>query len=109
MPAATLGELPAATTDKIAVPGSGQVRALVTVAGTGAVHAGRRSARRALTGIDSMVAVDPYLNETIGHVDVILPRRAPLQMPYYDFLISTIQVRNYTRYSPARAGPAQRG
>ncbi|MEV5017684.1 molybdopterin oxidoreductase family protein [Streptomyces sp. NPDC053780] len=99
----TLGEFPAATmVDEIEQPGPGQVRALVTVAGNPVLSTpdgGRLD--RALDGLDFMVAVDPYLNETTRHADVILPPPRTLQMPHYDFLISTIQVRNYARYSPA--------
>jgi anaerobic selenocysteine-containing dehydrogenase len=108
----TLGEFPAATmVDEIEQPGAGQIRALVTVAGN-PVLSTPDGARldRALTGLDFMVAVDPYLNETTRHAHVILPPPRILQMPHYDFLISTIQVRNYTRYSPAvlPLGPGQR-
>ncbi|MFH8242830.1 molybdopterin oxidoreductase family protein [Streptomyces sp. G6] len=99
----TLGEFPAATmADEIEQPGPGQVRALVTVAGNPVLSTpdgGRLD--RALDGLDFMVAVDPYLNETTRHADVILPPPRTLQTPHYDFLISTIQVRNYARYSPA--------
>jgi anaerobic selenocysteine-containing dehydrogenase len=99
----TLGEFPAATmVDEIEEPGAGQVRALVTVAGNPVLSTpdGDRL-DRALGGLDFFVAVDPYLNETTRHADVILPPPRILQMPHYDFLISTIQVRNYARYSPA--------
>lgn len=99
----TLGEFPAATmVDEIAEPGPGQIKALVIVAGNPVLSTpdgGRLD--EALAGLDFMVAVDPYLNETTRHADVILPPPRILQMPHYDFLISTIQVRNYSRYSPA--------
>ncbi|MEV6694555.1 molybdopterin-dependent oxidoreductase [Micromonospora sp. NPDC051196] len=99
----TLGEFPAATmVDEIERSGPGQIRALVTVAGN-PVLSTPDGARldRALAGLDFMVAVDPYCNETTRHANVILPPPRTLQMPHYDFLISTIQVRNYARYSPA--------
>ncbi|MEU8069010.1 molybdopterin oxidoreductase family protein [Micromonospora sp. NPDC048169] len=99
----TLGEFPAATmADEIEQPGPGQVRALVVVAGNPVLSTpdgGRLD--RALESLDFMVAVDPYLNETTRHAHVILPPPRTLQMAHYDFLISTIQVRNYARYSPA--------
>jgi anaerobic selenocysteine-containing dehydrogenase len=99
----TLGEFPAATmVDEIEQPGPDRIRALVTVAGNPVLSTpdGARLGR-ALAGLDFMVAVDPYCNETTQHADVILPPPRNLQMPHYDFLISTIQVRNYARYSPA--------
>ncbi|MEV0001788.1 molybdopterin oxidoreductase family protein [Micromonospora sp. NPDC050980] len=108
----TLGELPAATlVDEIEQPGEGQVRALVTVAGN-PVLSTPDGARldRALPGLDFMVCVDPYLNETTRHAHVVLPPPRMLQMPHYDFLISTITVRNYARFSPPSLplGPDQR-
>ncbi|HEV7980533.1 molybdopterin-dependent oxidoreductase [Amycolatopsis sp.] len=107
-----LGELPVATlADEIETPGEGQVRALITVAGNPALSApnGPRL-ERALGELDFMVCVDPYLNETTRHADVILPPPRMLQMPHYDFLVQTIMVRNYTRFSPQilPLGPDQR-
>jgi len=98
-----LGELPlAALTEEIETPGEGQIRALVTVAGNPVLSA-PNGARldRALQGLEFMVCVDPYLNETTRHADVILPPPRILQMPHYDFLLLTVTVRNYARFSPA--------
>jgi len=97
-----LGELPVATlADEIETPGEGQVRAMVTVAGNLVLSApnGPRL-DRAFADLDFMVCVDPYLNETTRHADVILPPPRMLQMPHYDFLLLTVTVRNYTRFSP---------
>ncbi|MFI5621387.1 molybdopterin-dependent oxidoreductase [Streptomyces sp. NPDC051567] len=97
-----LGELPLATlADEITTPGEGQVRALVTVAGNPVLSApnGPRLGD-ALGGLDFMVSVDPYLNETTRHAHVILPPPRILQMPHYDLLLLTVTVRNYTRFSP---------
>lgn len=98
----TLGELPVATlADELETPGAGQVRALVSVAGNLVLSApnGPRLGR-ALPGLDFMVCVDPYLNETTRHADVILPPPRIMQTPHYDFLLLTVTVRNYTRFSP---------
>ncbi|MBN3932789.1 molybdopterin-dependent oxidoreductase [Streptomyces verrucosisporus] len=98
----SLGELPVATlADEIETPGEGQVRALVSVAGNLALSApnGPRLAR-SLRGLDFMVCVDPYLNETTRWADVILPPPRMMQMPHYDLLLLTVTVRNYTRFSP---------
>ncbi|MCO1597520.1 molybdopterin-dependent oxidoreductase [Micromonospora sp. RHAY321] len=107
-----LGELPVATlADEIDTPGEGQVRALVTVAGNPVLSApnGPRLGR-ALEDLEFMVCVDPYLNETTRHADVILPPPRIMQMPHYDFLLLTVTVRNYTRFSPPvlPLGPDQR-
>ncbi|MER7764134.1 molybdopterin-dependent oxidoreductase [Streptomyces sp. NPDC097619] len=97
-----LGEFPVGTlVDEIETPGEGQVRAVITVAGNLVVSApsGPRF-EKALAGLDFMVAVDPYLNETTKHAHVILPPPRILQSPHYDLLLLTVTVRNYTRFSP---------
>ncbi|RJL24107.1 molybdopterin-dependent oxidoreductase [Bailinhaonella thermotolerans] len=96
------GELPVATlADEIETPGEGQVRALITVAGNPALSApnGPRVAR-ALAGLDFMVSVDPYVNETTRHAHVILPPPRVTQSPHYDFALLGFAVRDYVRYSP---------
>lgn len=98
----TLGELPVATlADEIETEGEGQVRALISIAGNLVLSApnGPRL-DRALPGLDFMVCVDPYLNETTKHADVILPPPRMTQTPHYDFLLLIVAVRNYTRFSP---------
>ena len=70
------GEWPVAVlAEEIETPGAGQIRALVTVAGQPrAVDAQRRAAwTRALAGLDFMVSIDLYLNETTRHAHLILP------------------------------------
>ncbi len=98
-----LGELPVATlADEIGTPGEGQIKALVTVAGNLVLSAPNGPKLDAvLPELDFMVCVDPYLNETTRHANVILPPPRMLQMPHYDFLLLTVTVRNYARFSPA--------
>ncbi|MCG8590822.1 MAG: molybdopterin oxidoreductase family protein [Proteobacteria bacterium] len=97
------GELPVATlADEIETPGEGQVRALVTVAGNPVLstpHSTRLDA--ALAGLDFMVCVDPYLNETTRHADVILPPPRALERSHYDLAFYGLSVRNVANYSPA--------
>ena len=102
-----LGELPTATlADEIEAPGEGQVRALITVAGNPALSApnGDRLGA-ALAGLDFMVAVDPYLNETTRYADVILPPPPPSRQPHYDFSFLGLSVRNVANFSPAPVPP----
>ncbi|MBF6214290.1 molybdopterin oxidoreductase family protein [Nocardia puris] len=97
----TMGELPVATlADEITTPGPGQVRALVTVAGNPVLSApsGPRL-DAAFAGLEFMVSVDRYVNETTRHADVILPPPRKLQSPHYDFALLQFAVRNYARYS----------
>ncbi|MEU8148527.1 molybdopterin-dependent oxidoreductase [Nonomuraea sp. NPDC048901] len=96
------GELPVATlADEIETPGDGQIRFLLTVAGNpvlSAPHGTRLDA--ALERLDFMISVDPYLNETTKHANVILPPPRALQSGHYDFALLNFAVRNYARYSP---------
>jgi anaerobic selenocysteine-containing dehydrogenase len=97
-----LGELPAATlAEEIATPGEGRVKALISIAANQVISTpgGPRMAE-ALDELDFMVCIDPYLNETTRHANVILPPPRIMQMPHYDFLLSIVTVRNYTRFSP---------
>lgn len=97
-----MGEFPVATlADEILTPGAGQVRMLVTVAGNPVLSApaGARLGE-ALAGLDFMVSVDRYRNETTRHADVILPPPSTMRAPHYDFALLQFAVHNYARYSP---------
>jgi anaerobic selenocysteine-containing dehydrogenase len=102
------GELPVATmADEMLVEGEGQVRALITVGGNPVLttpHAGRLD--QAISGLDFMVSVDPYLNETTRHADVILPVRPALENSHFDLAFTVLAVRNVAKYSPAVFEPA---
>ncbi|PYQ51009.1 MAG: dehydrogenase [Acidobacteria bacterium] len=96
------GEWPAAVlAEEIETPGPGQVRALVTIAGN-PVLSTPNGARldRALGGLDFMVAIDPYLNETTTHAHVVLPPVSPLERDHYDLAFHVLAVRNTVKYSP---------
>jgi anaerobic selenocysteine-containing dehydrogenase len=96
------GELPvAALADEIEAPGPGQVRALLTLAGNPALSApnGPRL-ERAFAGLDFMVSVDAYLNETTRHAHVILPPASPLARSHYDLALNAFAVRNQAKYAP---------
>lgn len=96
------GELPVATlADEIETPGEGQVRGLVTVAGNPVLSApGGPRLDRAFRDLEFMVCVDPYLNETTRHANVILPPPRVTQSPHYDLSLLAFAVRNYARFSP---------
>ncbi|WP_328435112.1 molybdopterin oxidoreductase family protein [Streptomyces sp. NBC_00425] len=76
------------------------IRALVVVAANPVLSApdGDRL-DKALESLDFMVSVDPYLNETSRHADVVLPPPPPSQSPHHDFAFNTLAVRNQVRYS----------
>jgi anaerobic selenocysteine-containing dehydrogenase len=87
--------------EEIDTPGLGRVRALITIAGNPArsVPNSTRLAA-ALESLDFMVSIDPYLNETTRHADVILPVPSPLQRSHYDVMLYAWAVRNVANYSP---------
>jgi len=96
------GELPVATlADEIETQGDDRIRALVTVAGNPVLSTpeGERL-DAALGGLDFMVSVDIYCNETTRHADVILPPASPLESAHYDLAFYGIAVRNVVNYSP---------
>ncbi|HJW10222.1 MAG TPA: molybdopterin-dependent oxidoreductase, partial [Albitalea sp.] len=104
------GELPMnCLAEEIETAGDGQVKALITVASNPVLSApnGPRLAA-ALSGLDFMVSVDIYLNETSRHADVILPGASPLEDTHYDVAFPQFSFRNHARYSaavfPAPAG-----
>lgn len=97
------GELPVSTLrEEIETPGEGQIRAMVTMAGNPVLSTpDGRSLARAFEGLDFMVAVDIYLNETTRHADVILPPTSALERDQYDLVFHNLAVRNTSRYTPA--------
>jgi anaerobic selenocysteine-containing dehydrogenase len=76
------------------------VRAVITVAANPVLSApdGDRL-DKALGSLGFMVSVDPYLNETSRHADVVLPPPPPSQSPHYDFAFNTLAVRNQVRHT----------
>lgn len=95
------GEFPVATmADEMLTPGPGRVRALVTVAGNPVLStpAGAQL-DTALESLDFIVCVDPYVNETTRHADVILPPATGLEVEHYDVIFHHFAVRNTARYS----------
>src|SRR6266851_5315303 len=94
------GELPAATlAEEIDTPGDGRIRALVTFAGN-PVLSTPNGARleRALSGLEYMVSIDLYRNETTRHANLILPTSFGFERDHYDVVFYTLAVRNAARY-----------
>jgi anaerobic selenocysteine-containing dehydrogenase len=102
------GELPmGCLAEEIETPGDGQIKALISIASNPALSApnGPRLAA-ALAGLELMVSVDIYLNETTRHADVILPGLSPLEESHYDVAFPQLAYRNAVRYSaPVLAPP----
>jgi len=96
-------ELPASTlAEEIATPGQGQIRALFTGAGNPVLSTPNgRQLEEALGQLDFMVCLDPYINETTRHADIILPPTSPLEHDHYDLSFHLLAMRNTTRHSEA--------
>ncbi len=97
------GELPASCmAEEILAEGEGQIRALVTIAGNPVLStpAGNQL-DEALPTLDFMVSIDPYINETTRHADIILPPSSPLEHDHYDLIFHHFAVRNTAKYSAA--------
>jgi len=96
-------ELPSsALAEEIETPGLGQVCALITCAGNPVLSTPNGSRLdRALAGLEFMVAIDFYVNETTRHAHIILPPASPLERDHYDVVFHALAVRNTAKFSPA--------
>ncbi len=97
-----LGELPvSALADEIETPGEGQVRALVTAAGNPLVSTPNAARlERAVAGLDFVLSLDIYVNETSRHADVVLPAPEPLERSHYDLALYQFAAHNVANFSP---------
>ena len=95
-------ELPAVTmVDEIRTEGEGQIRLMFTGAGNPVLSTPNgRALDEALEEVDYMISVDPALNETTRHADVILPPTSPLEHDHYDIAFHNLAIRNTARYNP---------
>lgn len=96
------GELPVVSLrEEIETPGEGQIKALITSAGNPVLSTPNGGAlNEALKGLEFMVSVDIYLNETTRHADIILPPTTGLETAHYDLAFHLLAVRNFAKYSP---------
>ncbi len=99
----TLGDLPGSClAEEIETPGEGQIHGLVTYAANPVLSTpnGQRI-DRALACLDFMVSIDPYVNETTRHANLILPPASSLTEPHLDFFFAAFTVRSVVRFSPS--------
>jgi anaerobic selenocysteine-containing dehydrogenase len=101
------GELPVAVlAEEILTEGEGRLRAMVTIAGNPVLSTPNGAQLdRSLGSLDFMVAIDPYLNETTRHANLILPPPSPLERAHYDVVFHLLAVRETARFSPALFDP----
>jgi len=95
------GEFPVATlAEEIQTAGEGQIRSLITVAGNPVLSSpsGHKLAE-AFAGLDYMVSIDIYLNETTKYANIILPGTTGVENSQYDIFFNSFSVRNTVKYS----------
>lgn len=97
------GELPvSALAEEMLTEGDGQVRALITVAGNPVLSTPNgRQLEQALDGLEFMVSIDLYINETTRYADLILPSTSALENDHYDTTFNMFAVRNVSRFNQA--------
>jgi anaerobic selenocysteine-containing dehydrogenase len=97
------GELPvSALAEEMLTEGEGQVRAMITVAGNPVLSTPNgRQLEQALDGLEFMVSIDLYINETTRYADLILPSTSALENDHYDTTFNMFAVRNVTRFNRA--------
>jgi len=95
------GELPATVmAEEMLTEGDGQIRALVSIAGNPVLSAPNgQQIDQALDGLDFMVSLDFYINETTQHADIILPPTSALEHDHYDIAFHRLAVHNTARFN----------
>jgi anaerobic selenocysteine-containing dehydrogenase len=101
------GELPSSVmAEEMLTPGKGQIRGFVTIAGNPVLSTSNgRQLDEALAGLDFMVSIDFYINETTRHAHVILPPTCFVEHDHYDLVFLHLAVRNMARYNEAVVAP----
>ncbi|WP_269618131.1 molybdopterin oxidoreductase family protein [Zhongshania sp. BJYM1] len=97
------GELPVAVlAEEIATQGEGQIKGMLLMAGNPVLSTPNgEQLDRAFKGLDLLVAIDFYINESSRHADFILPPVSPLEREHYDVIFNVLAVRNNARYAKA--------
>lgn len=96
------GELPVSVMlEEITTEGTGQIKAMITAAGNPVLSTPNGATlEKALEGLEYMVSIDIYLNETTKHANIILPPTTGLETSNYDTVFHLLAVQNTAKYSP---------
>jgi anaerobic selenocysteine-containing dehydrogenase len=101
IPSSAMGE-------EMLTPGAGQVRAMILLM-TNPVRSAANSAQleEAFAGLDFLVSIDFYINETSRFAHIILPTPSPVEQPNYEIGLYNLSVRNVAKWSwPAQPTPS---
>jgi anaerobic selenocysteine-containing dehydrogenase len=92
------GELPVSAMGEDILAGG--IKALFTVCGNPVLSTSNGTQLdTALEGLDYMVSVDIFINETTRHANIILPPTTGLEVAHYDLAFYNLSVRNAAKYS----------
>jgi anaerobic selenocysteine-containing dehydrogenase len=103
------GFIPSSTmAEEMLTPGEGRVRAMILLM-TNPVRSAANSAalEQAFAGLEFLVAIDFYINETTRHAHIILPTPSPAEQTNYEAGLYQLSVRNVTKWSAAVMPPAE--
>jgi anaerobic selenocysteine-containing dehydrogenase len=103
------GLIPSSTmAEEMLTPGDGQVRAMILLMTNPARSAANsEQLERALAGLDFLVAVDFYINETTRHAHIILPTPSPAEQAGYEIGLYLLSVRNVAKWSQRAVPPPE--
>jgi len=95
------GEVPAVTfAEEMLTEGDGQIRGFVNVAGNPVLSFPNGPlVDKALASLEFMVALDPYINATSRHANVILPAPNAIYCDHYELVFYTFAVRNVAKFT----------
>jgi anaerobic selenocysteine-containing dehydrogenase len=92
------GELPVSAMGEDILAGG--IKALFTACGNPVLSTSNGTQLdTALEGLDYMVSVDIFINETTRHANLILPPTTGLEVAHYDLAFYNLSVRNAAKYS----------
>jgi anaerobic selenocysteine-containing dehydrogenase len=92
---------------EIATPGPGQVRALLVSAGNPVLSVPNgNELEEALEGLQLMVGVDLYVNETLAHCDYVLPAATMYERDDFPLAFQTLQPTPFRQATEAVVEPA---
>jgi len=103
------GELPTPTlADEILTPGEGQVRALIVIGGNPALSfPDQEKTERALSKLDLLVVVDPFLTATASLADYVIGPTLCLERPDTTLFMDTWYPQPFAMYTPALVDPPE--
>lgn len=107
------GDFPVvAMAEEMLTPGEGQLKGFMNIAGNPVLSTPNgKQLDKALEGVEFMVSIDNYLNETSRHANIILPPVSALERDHYDVTFHGLAVHNTAKYSPAlfKTKPGEKG